>query len=399
MHIVNTLAAGAAVVYAVILSFLLIGVLRRRNGQSHVRFSVSVVIAARNEAQDLPRCLEALQVQTYPADLTELIVVDDRSTDSTPEILQDYSQTMHNLRTFSIRETPSGISPKKHALGRGIEAATGDLIFTTDADCVPHRDWLATMVPCFTDDVGVVIGPAPLSGGHGLLSRLLALDSLAAMFVAAGSTGWNVPATCTGRNLAYRKQAYDEVGGFQNIQHSLSGDDDLFLQLVKRQTSWRVRFALKPKAVVHSPALGSFQQFVRQRRRHVSASKYYTRPSQATYLLFNLANLAMFVFLAYCILTMTGLSLAIPLFCMKLALDFCALFLISGVVNDRRTLFLFPAWEIFFILNQTLISPLGLFGKPEWKTEGRAETASYPDKMSPRINRSRSAQTNQSGAP
>ncbi|TDI87959.1 MAG: glycosyltransferase [Caldithrix sp.] len=368
MPLITAIALGALAPYLAILAFLVTGILRLRHGQSLLRPTVSVVVAARNEAKNLPGCLDALLAQTYAPSLTEIIVVDDRSTDGTAAVLNSYERSHQNLRSIRIHGTQSAAtSPKKHALSQGITSAQGDLIFITDADCAPSSDWLASMVSFFDKNVGVVIGPAPLVGSHGFLSRLLALDSLAAMLVAAGAAGWNIGATCTGRNLAYRKNVYEEVGGFERIQHSLSGDDDLFLQLVKRRTSWRVTFALTSKAVVNSPVPTSFLSFLQQRRRHVSASKFYSKGSQAIYLLFNLANLTLFVFIAYSISEPALLPSAALLFGLKLGFDLSALFLIARSINVAKSLFLFPGWEIFFILTQTLISPLGLVGKIKWK--------------------------------
>lgn len=266
-----------------------------------------------------------------------------------------------------ILRTPENISPKKYALSQGISKATGELIFTTDADCTPPPEWISATVPYFNDDVGLVMGLAPYATNGHVLSKLISLNGLAAAFVSAGAAGWNVGVTCTGRNLAYRKSLFNEVNGFHKINHSLSGDDDLFLQLVKKLTPWRINFCLNPNTAVPSPAAHNLSTFISQTRRHVSASKYYNKLLQAAYLLFNLANIYFFSFLIFSFVNPKYLLPALSFFGLKLILDLVSLVLISKKVKKWYLLFLFPVWEIFYLLNQILIAPLGFIGKAKWK--------------------------------
>ncbi|MFQ5706685.1 MAG: glycosyltransferase [bacterium] len=361
------LATLAALIYATILVFLLWGLLRIRNKPQKHRPTISIVVAAKNEENHLPACLRALARQSYPVELTQVVVVNDRSTDATAAILKGHSTRLAHLKTVDITNTPNGISPKKHALQTGIANATGELIFTTDADCTPPPQWISETLPLFDQNVGMVVGLAPLLPGHSLLSRLLSLDSLATAFVSAGAIGWNCATTCAGRNLAYRKEAFEEVGGFQSINHSLSGDDDLFLQLLKKRTSWNAVVSLNVRTVVPSPAPESLVAFFAQKRRHVSAGKYYSRPLQLVYLLYHLANGTLWAFLFASFLRSHFIFLASLLFGAKLFLDFLALYLTAQKLNLQRLLVYFPAWEAFFILTQLFVAPLAFVGKVKWK--------------------------------
>jgi cellulose synthase/poly-beta-1,6-N-acetylglucosamine synthase-like glycosyltransferase len=326
-----------------------------------------VVVAARNEEKNLPNCLQALLSQKYPKELTQIVVVDDRSSDKTPEILNHFKYKNTNLDFIRISKTPENVSPKKYALSQGIAKASGQLIFTTDADCTPPPDWISETVPGFKEEVGLVIWLAPMNGSSNLLGRLLCLDSLAAAFVSAGAAGWNVGVTCTGRNLAYRKTLFDEINGFENINQSLSGDDDLFLQRAQKNTQWRIHYSLNPRTAVPSSAPENLAAFFSQRRRHTSAGKYYARSLQAAYLLFNLANIYLFGFLIFSILNPLHLLLAILLFTLKLGVDFVSLLLISRKIRKQNLLILLPLWEIFYLLVQILIAPVAFIGKIKWK--------------------------------
>ncbi|MFQ6112836.1 MAG: glycosyltransferase [bacterium] len=343
------------------------GFLRLKEKKTRHQPTVSVVIAARNEEKNLPNCLQALYSQKYPKELIQIVVVDDRSSDRTPEILKQHKSKNSNLEFIQISNSPENISPKKYALSQGISKATGELIFTTDADCTPPPEWISATVPLFSENVGLVIGLAPFEGERNLLSKLLSLNNLASAFVSAGSTGWNAGVTCTGRNLAYRKSLFNEVNGFDNINHSLSGDDDLFLQMAKRLTRWNMSFCLNPGAAVPSAAADNLFAFIAQTRRHVSAGKHYRKPLQAAYLLFNLANIYLFSFLMLAFANQAYLPLAGLLFALKLILDLVSLFLIASIAKKQNLLLLFPLWEIFFVLNQILIAPFGFIGKIKWK--------------------------------
>lgn len=360
-------AIVSVIIYYLIIAFLIIGFHRIKEDKNNQTPPVSVVVAARNEEKNLVNCLKALLAQTYPKELTQVVVVDDRSSDRTPEILNKFKSQFPDMQTVQILNTPANISSKKYALQEGISKSTGELIFTTDADCLPSPEWLSGTVPLFNEDVGLVMGFAPLEGQNNLWGKLLCLDSLAVAFVSAGATGWNVGVTCTGRNLAYRRCLFDEVNGFETIKHSLSGDDDLFLQSVKKHTQWEIAFSLNPRTVVSSQAPENFSAFISQKRRHVSAGKYYSKPLQIAYLLFNLTNLYLFTFFVLAIFNQKYLILASLLLGFKLILDLFSLFLVVKTIKKQRILFVFPLWEVFYLLNQTLIAPLGFMGKIKWK--------------------------------
>lgn len=358
----------ATAVYAGVLVFLISGVFRLGAKKVSQRPKVSVVVAARNEEKNLTHCLKALTGQTYPREQLEIVVVDDRSTDRTVEILRRYKSLFPKLLTIlSIQKVIKGVSPKKHALTHGIERASGELIFTTDADCTPSPNWVSETVPLFGQDIGLVIGPAPFTDGSNLWNKMLCLDNLAKELVAAGGAGWNVGVTCTGRNLAYRKELFEEANGFERITHSLSGDDDLFLQHIKKRTRWKITHSLSLQTSVFTPSVDKFSAFVLRHRRHISAGKHYTRALQTAYLLFNLANLYLFGFLITGFFVNKYLNPAIVGFILKLMLDFVGLLFIANKLRNTGLLLWWPLWEIFFILNQTLLSPWGFVGKIRWK--------------------------------
>jgi cellulose synthase/poly-beta-1,6-N-acetylglucosamine synthase-like glycosyltransferase len=239
---------------------------------------VSVVMPARNEADVLERTLRSVFLQDYPGDW-EIIVVDDRSSDRTPQLLQELAASQPRLRSFRVN-TPHPPSPKKNALALGIQQARGDIIVTTDADCEYNSGWLKAMISYMGPEVGVVAGltvfdlpGAPVPHWQ----KIQWLDFVTQQYLAAGAIGAGVPSSCNGSNLAYRRSVYDQISGFGASANQVSGDDVLFAQRVAKLTEWRIVFAAAPEAVVKSLPVYTIPEMFNQRFRWASKGLTYRK--------------------------------------------------------------------------------------------------------------------------
>jgi cellulose synthase/poly-beta-1,6-N-acetylglucosamine synthase-like glycosyltransferase len=266
--------------YACVVLYFVAGLLRLRTPtrlpppQQPLPF-VSVVVAARDEARHVDACLRALLDQDYPAERYEILLVDDHSHDDTRARADAYARG-GNVRVLALQDVPGGpVTGKQNALDFGIRQSRGEVIASTDADCVAPRTWLSSVVACFdAPDVGVVVGfsmlDRPGDGGRAFVkAQSLELLSLFAAF--AGSLRWNLALACTGNNLAYRRGAYEELGGFMKMGLTVA-EDNMFLQWVNRHTSWKTRLALRESAFVLTEPMPSFRTFLRQRLRWASNS-------------------------------------------------------------------------------------------------------------------------------
>jgi cellulose synthase/poly-beta-1,6-N-acetylglucosamine synthase-like glycosyltransferase len=265
--------------YALAMLFFAAGLLRLSAPHATATPFVSVVIAARNEEGHIAPLLDALATQDYAPDKFEIIVADDASTDATAQRIREAIATHNNISIhhLTVRNRDEVRSPKKNALAQGIAHARGEILLLTDADCRPARTWISGMVRHFDVNVGLVIGFSPyeLPALQGIGGRLLAIDALSLAALSAGSSGWGRPATCSGRNLAYRKCVFNEVGGFKDVEQFMSGDDDLFLKLVVQKTRWQIRYAGSAATIVPTLMLSSVRQFIQQRIRHASKGFHY----------------------------------------------------------------------------------------------------------------------------
>lgn len=194
--------------YAAVISVLFVGLSRLRTATTSQQLPVSVIIAARNEEHNIRKCLDALIDQQYPKELFEVVVVDDRSSDATADIVESFQEQVHNIKLIRILTSPSSMPPKKYALTRGIEASANDILLFTDADCIPPENWVSGMMNYFGDDVGVVAGYSPYVRNRGWLATFAQYENLKSAIGAAGSIGIGKAYMCVGRNLAYRKKVF-----------------------------------------------------------------------------------------------------------------------------------------------------------------------------------------------
>lgn len=276
LHPYTILLLSLAVLYAATLLLLGRGLRKLPPGRNRAKLLVSVVIAARNEEHNIQTCLQHVLQQDYPSEKLEVIVVDDRSEDNTAAMVAEFARQDPRVTLLRIRDVSGDLAPKKRAIDTGVRHATGEIILTTDADCTPGPGWVAEMVRHFEPPVGMVAGYNPYETARAsVFHRMLALDYFAMAAVAAASAGLGYPISCTGGNLAYRREVYFESGGLQHLGAWISGDDDLFLEQVRDKTDWRIRYAVNAASFVPTQPPGNIAEFVQQRIRYASKGRHY----------------------------------------------------------------------------------------------------------------------------
>jgi cellulose synthase/poly-beta-1,6-N-acetylglucosamine synthase-like glycosyltransferase len=274
MEVVFSILLLAALIYLVALVRIWYGLGRLAPGAVTGQPAATVLVAARNEEKNIGGCLDALELQDYAGSF-EILVLNDSSTDSTAATVERYAQRDPRIRLINVPPASDGTAPKKHALVTGLAASSGELVFVTDADCVVSTGWMSRLASHFTDDVGLVTGAVFLPEGSGLVAKMRNLDCAAYTFCAAGAMQTNWPLIATAMNLAYRRKAFEEAGGFGRDADVLSGDDDLLLHGIVRETSWRAAFAFGEHTVVNTQPVDSLGAFINQRMRWASKAFRY----------------------------------------------------------------------------------------------------------------------------
>lgn len=350
--------------------YLLLGLLKLKTKKNPSHLSVSVIVAARNEADQLESCLKALAQQTYPSDLYEVILVDDRSSDGTRAIAEDYARRYSRVRCLSVSDTLAGISPKKRALTAGIAASSGAILLFTDADCRPGPNWIASTIASFSAEVGLVVGFSPLKARNNQpWSPILLIDSIFAAVFYAGSIGWRQPFGATGRNLAYRRSLFDQLNGFQADAQALSGDDDLFLHQVCRLDPGQVTFNPDPESIVPAYGPETVSALFRQKARHISAAKRYPHGLKIAYGFYHLTNFLLWAGLVSAVLC--RFPLGFIGMAIKLALDWLNIWSFARKLDQSVPFGQFLIWQWLFLAYNSIAGVNGLFRKVQWKAEPR----------------------------
>ena len=196
---------------------------------------VSVVVAARNEEVHISNLINDLIVQEYPLDKLEVIIVNDRSTDKTLDILNEANDNYAFIKVISIEESSKEMAPKKNALTKGIESAIGEIIVLTDADCRVGKLWVSSMTYSVMNQNSITIGFSEVSTEeNSLFDRYQRIDFLSIIIANAGFSGWDYFWSGTGQNLAFYKNDFDEIGGFEKVKDRISGDDMYLVQSISK---------------------------------------------------------------------------------------------------------------------------------------------------------------------
>ncbi|NBC83293.1 MAG: glycosyltransferase [Bacteroidetes bacterium] len=233
---------------------------------------ISVIICAKNEAENLGLHLPKVLTQDYPD--FEVIVVDDCSEDETDMVLADHKKQFSHLKITSISPDRKFTHGKKLAITVGIKAATHEWLVFTDADCYPLSDqWLRYLARNFDEKTQIVLGYSGFQPRATLLNNYIRFD---AFFIALQYLSYALnrnPYMGVGRNLAYRKSLFFKHKGFAKHYHILSGDDDLFVN--ENATKDNTKVEIHPKSFTRSEMKPTFREFFKQKMRHFSTYKLY----------------------------------------------------------------------------------------------------------------------------
>ncbi len=359
------------------------GFRRLMRAENHVRLGteapgteaprVSVVVAARDEVTNVRECVEAILANEYPRGRFELIVVDDGSSDGTTRLLSVMaarrSDAEPRLAVYRLHGSAHG---KGAALEAGVMAATGEIILTTDADCLVPPTWISSMVGAFGPEVGFVAGPVANRDVAGHLSQVEALEFLSLVGFGAGSIGLGRPTICNSANAAYRRSLFVDWCSTRR-RSSVPASDELVMHHVQRETEYQVSFCASRGAMVQTSGASSLRALLIQRSRWASSVPSF--PASVIAL-----GMVVYIFFASVIVGAIGLVinpwLAIPVIggmTTKVLVDRTLLSIVSYHLGKGHLMRYFMAAELLHIPYVVAVSAAGLIGKPAWK--GRKVTA------------------------
>jgi len=233
---------------------------------------VSVIIAARNEEDNLYNNLEYILTQDYPE--FEVIVVNHQSSDDTKHILGALQKQYTHLKVIEIERNRHLKIGKKLPITLGVKGAKYENLLFTDADCRPaSNQWLKGMAACFSEKKDIVLGYGPYQKTKGLLNALIRFDTIqiAINYFSFALNGMAYMGV--GRNLAYKKSVFQTVGGFKSHYGIASGDDDLFIRDAAKRGNTAICIA--PETYCFSESKTTWRDWFKQKQRHYTTSGHY----------------------------------------------------------------------------------------------------------------------------
>lgn len=337
---------------------------------------ISVLVPARNEEANIGRCLQGLAGQRYPRDRFEVIVIDDHSTDATAAIVKGFSGLP--VSYLSLADFPGAekvTAHKKFAIETGIAAARGELIVTTDADCVAGPGWLPALAALYQQRGAKFIAAPVRIGGvggeerpHSLLGIFQTLDFIMLQGITGAAVHKRIHSMCNGANLAYPREVFFEVGGFQGIDQLPSGDDMLLMHKVFLKYPEQVFFLKSRQAIVTTRPETEWKGFFHQRIRWASkADRYDDKRIFWVLLLVYFVNV-MFLFLAVAAFwnPWWGYVLLILLVA-KTGVEYPFVNEVARFFDQRRLMAYFPFLQPLHIVYTVIAGWLGKFGSYRWK--------------------------------
>ncbi len=324
---------------------------------------VSVIICARNEAPNLQNNLPKILQQEYPGDW-ELIVVDDASTDDSNKILLDFQREYPRLRILNV--SLKTLAGKKQALSIGIKAAKFEHILLTDADCAPVTTyWVQHMTAplAANPETEIILGYGPMkqSGNGGFLEKWTRFETAFTAIQYGTFAILGVPYMGVGRNLAFKKAVFERVGGFSKHEHIPSGDDDL---LVNAAATPRNTFCcLHPDSFVYSKGKQSWKTWLRQKRRHLSASPAYKWRDKLLLGGLSLSHVLHF-FLLFLLLSLGYAQEAVLCWWLLRGLLLYILYRrVFSTLREQDLLLLFPIYDLLLAVYYGVLIPVFLITK------------------------------------
>ncbi len=359
--------------------YFLIGWLRLKKtkpeaGEQKTEPFVSIIIPVRNESEHIKDCLESVFKQNYPQHLFEVIVIDDYSTDNTLQLAQEFQQK--NLLVLNLQQylgkSGEDFPNKKKAIALGIKNAKGNLIITTDGDCVAGEKWIRSLVEFYiANEFKLVTSPVMMKPAKFPIEVFQQLDVINLVGITGATIRNNFPTMCNGANLMYSKQTFLDVEGFKGNYDVPSGDDIFLMEKISARYPNSIGFLKDFDACVFTKPERSFSRFISQRVRWASKSSRFSdwKVQAVLYFawLFNLIILIDGLF----IMQMKGKEMSwLPLAVAggtKLFADF--MFNIPLAIFFRKwfLLLLLPFIEIFHVLYVVIIGMLSLRGRYRWK--------------------------------
>lgn len=326
---------------------------------------ISVIICAKNEYFNLKNNLPDFLEQDYPN--FEVIVVNDASDDETTYLLKSFSIKYPNFKVVNIDKDLNFFSGKKFPLSIGIKSAKNEIVLLSDADCKPvTKKWISSISASFDDNTDIVLAYGKYAERKGLLNKIIRYETMQTAIQYFSYALMGLPYMGVGRNLSYKKEIFFKNHGFTSHYNIPSGDDDLFINSVANRKNTKIVFDVSSHTV--SVAKTKFFDWVNQKKRHFSTSKYYKFKHKFLLGLYSLTQLLFYLTFIILICKKYFIITVLSVFVFRMLSQLIINYKSSLVLKEEKFLLYSPIFEILLIILYPLIFIFGIINKKnKWK--------------------------------
>ncbi len=331
--------------------FLRLALYKKPQKAVHMEHPISVVICARDEAHNLAMNLPGVLVQEYST-THEIVLVNDNSEDESKYLLEEFKKSFKNLNVVTLTQDAKMINGKKFPLSMGIKSAKNETLLLTDADCVPASEhWMQLMQDGYDDNTEIVLGYGAYKKKKGLLNKLIRFETFQTALQYFSYALAGMPYMGVGRNLSYKKDVFIRNKGFSSINQMPSGDDDLFINQVANCKNTAI--VIDHDAHTLSEPKTTFNEWMNQKYRHYTTSKYYKTQHSLLLALYAISQFLVYPLLIVGLLFSKEYILLASLWGVRFIIQGAIL---RGAMKKLNELdlwpwfFLFDLWSIFYYL-------------------------------------------------
>ena len=326
-------------------------------------YPVSVIICAKNEAENLVKNLPGILVQDYKT-THEIMIVNDNSTDESKYILEEFQHSFKDLTIIALKQEAKGIPGKKFPLSVGIKSSKHEIVLLTDADCIPASEhWIKKMQEGYRNNIEIVLGYGAYKKYPGMLNKLIRFETFhtALQYFSYALAG--KPYMGVGRNLSYRKDIFLRNKGFSTINHIPSGDDDLFINMIANKNNTAI--IIDKEAHTVSEPHTTWNSWMQQKNRHYTTAKFYKASHK--FLLSLYATMQMLIYpLAIATAIFFNWYVAVGIFTIRLIVQAIVWYKCMKKLNESDLFPLFLFFDIWIFAYNLFFFP-SLLKKPSRK--------------------------------
>ena len=331
----------------------------------YTEIPVSVIICAKNEAENLQQFIPSILEQDYPN--FEIILINDASTDKTLEVMETFASHDPRVKIVNVVNNEAFWGKKKYALTLGIKNAKNNHLLFTDADCAPVTNlWIASMASNFQDGKSIVLGYGGYLKKKSFLYLLIRFETLLTAIQYFSYTKWGIPYMGVGRNLAYTSKEFYSQNGFATHLHLRSGDDDLFVN--QAATSENTKICFDTNSITRSIPQSDYKSWYNQKRRHISTASNYKLQHKLLLGIFYASQCFFWLLLIILLAFQIYWPLVISVLGIRLLIQYIVFWKSAEKLDEKDIVWMFPVLEVFLIFFQLSIFMSNLFSKPTpWK--------------------------------